>query len=301
MPRMTLESLTNCPVCAETRFSPCLTATDYLVSRAEFAIMQCDTCRFRFTNPRPTANSIGAFYESADYVSHHDDGRGLMDVAYRTVRSVALKQKVRLITAQHGGPGQLLDVGCGTGAFLAEAAQTGWQIAGVEPDPDAANRAAQRTNAVILPDVFTLPDDFRADVITFWHVLEHVHRLSETIERGAALLNPGGKILIAVPNPDSLDARQFGRFWAAYDLPRHLYHFTPDTITRLFAKHGLALQHRQGMPFDAFYIALISNRYKTGSSNPVGSLLTGLRSNLKAAQDGNFSSNIYVFGTKKIR
>ena len=298
---MTLESLIVCPVCAGTRFSPVLTATDYLVSKAEFAIVQCDTCQFRFTNPRPTAGSIGAFYESADYVSHHDDGRGPMDVAYRTVRSVALKQKVSLITKQHGGPGRLLDVGCGTGAFLVEAAQNNWQIAGVEPDSGAAQRAAERTNTTILPDVFALPDDTRADLITFWHVLEHVHRLNETIERVAALLNPGGNILIAVPNPDSLDARQFGRFWAAYDLPRHLYHFTPDTITRLFAKHGFGLEHRQGMPFDAFYIALISNRYQTGNSNPVGSLLAGLRSNAKAARDGNFSSNIYVFGTKKIR
>ncbi len=292
---MTVESLPTCPVCAGTHFSPYLTATDYLVSRAEFTIVQCDTCQFRFTNPRPTADSIGAFYESADYVSHHDDGRGPMDVAYRAVRSVALKQKVSLITKQHGRPGHLLDVGCGTGAFLAEAAQNGWTVAGVEPDPDAAKRATERTNAVIVPDVFALPNDTRADVITFWHVLEHVHRLNETIERAAALLNPGGRILIAVPNPDSLDARQFGRFWAAYDLPRHLYHFTPDTITRLFAKHGFGLEHRQGMPFDAFYIALISNRYQTGSSNPAQSLFTGLRSNLKAAQDGNFSSNIYVF------
>lgn len=298
---MTLESLSTCPVCAGTHFSPCLTATDYLVSQAEFAIVQCDTCGFRFTNPRPTASSIGAFYESADYVSHHDDGRGPMDVAYRAVRSVALKQKVRLITTQHGGPGSLLDVGCGTGAFLVEAAQNGWTIAGVEPDSGAAQRAAERTGAAILPDVFTLPNDTPADVITFWHVLEHVHRLNETIERAAALLNPGGSILIAVPNLNSLDAKQFGPFWAAYDLPRHLYHFTPDTIVRLFANHGFSLQHQRGMPFDAFYIALISNRYKTGNSNPVGSLITGLRSNLKATQDGNFSSNIYVFGTKKIR
>jgi 2-polyprenyl-3-methyl-5-hydroxy-6-metoxy-1,4-benzoquinol methylase len=298
---MTLETLTICPVCAETQFSPYIAATDYLVSKAEFNIVQCDACQFRFTNPRPTAETIGAFYESADYVSHHDDGHGPMYVAYRTVRSVALKQKVSLITKLNGGQGRLLDVGCGTGAFLAQAAHTGWQVTGVEPDPDAAKRANERTNAAILPDVFALPNNTRADVITFWHVLEHVHRLNETIERVAELLNPGGKILIAVPNLDSLDAKQFGRFWAAYDLPRHLYHFTPDTITKLFAKHNFSLEHQQGMVFDSFYISLISNRYKTGGSQPISSLLAGLRSNLKAMQDGNFSSNIYVFGTKKIR
>ena len=290
-----METVHQCPVCGNEAFVPYLTCTDYLVSQKPFAIQQCSQCSFRLTNPRPDASEIGSYYKSDQYISHNDEGGGLISSVYRGVRSYTLKQKLRLINRLNDGPGRLLDVGCGTGAFL-ETVKTGkWTVVGMEPDANARLISAQKINGTIAPDLMSVATDEPFDVITLWHVLEHIPDLANTIQLLNRLITSTGAVVIAVPNSDSYDAKFYQQHWAAYDVPRHLHHFTPTTIEPLFRKHGFVLAEKRPMLFDAFYIAMLSSRYRTGKTNYAESVRVGLTSNARAKRTGQASSIIYVF------
>jgi len=290
-----VEELKECPACSGTLFTPYLTCQDQLVSQRQFAIQQCSACQLLFTNPRPAAEEIGSYYKSDTYISHDDTQKGLVDTIYRTVRSYALNQKESWIRSMNGGVGALLDYGCGTGAFIKECQEKGWTITGFEPDADARRLAGERTSQKILKDPRELQSLANLDVITLWHVLEHVADLHETLAMLANSLRSGGHLVIAVPNPASKDAAIYGSNWAAYDVPRHLYHFTPEVLTGLIETHGLKLQKRLPMRFDAYYIAMLSTKHRDGKINYSESVLNGLRSNKAAAKTGNYSSLTYVF------
>lgn len=293
--RTNLETVQQCPVCGNETFSPYLTCVDYLVSQKTFAIQQCTKCQFRLTNPRPAASEIGSYYKSDQYISHNDTGGGVISSVYRGVRSYTLRQKLRLINRLNNGPGRLLDVGCGTGAFLETCQQGRWTVAGMEPDPDARTVSEKKINGIIAPNLTSVPTDKPFDVITLWHVLEHIPNLANTIKLLHSLTTTTGTVLIAVPNSDSYDAQFYKEYWAAYDVPRHLHHFTPSTIEPLFKQHGFVLSNKQPMRFDAFYIAMLSSRYRTGKTNYVESIRVGLASNAMAKRTGQASSVIYVF------
>ena len=266
-----------------------------MVSQQKFVIQTCEICGFRLTNPRPDADSIGSYYKSEDYVSHNDEGNGLINRAYRLVRNYTLRSKLNLINTLNNGQGRILDVGCGTGAFLESCQQGGWQVTGMEPDNDARGIAQKKLGAEIKPNLSAVTNSQPFDIITLWHVLEHIPNLNETIEQLHQLLASTGTLLIAVPNSASYDAKYFNEFWAAYDVPRHLHHFTPLTIKPLFHKHGFTVTDQQPMVFDAFYIAMLSTRYQTGRTNYLKSIQVGLTSNAEARQTGNSSSLIYLF------
>ena len=290
-----METITECPVCGENSFKPFLVCKDYLVSEQNFAIQQCQTCSFRLTNPRPGADSIGAYYKSEQYVSHNDKSSGLVNAAYRLVRKYTLQSKLNLINELNGRRGKILDVGCGTGAFLGSCQKGGWQVTGVEPDPEARTVAANKLGADVKPDLKALIEMQPFDIISLWHVLEHIPDLNESITILHKLLANQGTLLIAVPNSDSYDAQHFKQFWAAYDVPRHLHHFTPSTIEHLFKKHGLLLTDKRPMVFDAFYIAMLSTGYQAGKTDYLKSIQIGLSSNVQAKRTGNSSSLIYLF------
>ena len=290
-----MEELQECPACSGTLFAPYLTCQDQLVSQKNFTIQRCTSCQLLFTNPRPTADTIGTYYKSDTYISHDDTRKGLIDTVYRTVRSYALSQKEGWINSLNGGVGELLDYGCGTGAFIEECQKKGWRITGYEPDDDARQLASKRTNQKIVKEAGDLQALTNLDVVTLWHVLEHVANLNETISMLANSLRKGGHMVIAVPNPLSKDAAQYGSNWAAYDVPRHLYHFAPDVLTTLIETHGLKLQKRLPMRFDAYYIAMLSTKHRDGKINYAESILNGLRSNAAATKTGNYSSITYVF------
>jgi 2-polyprenyl-3-methyl-5-hydroxy-6-metoxy-1,4-benzoquinol methylase len=290
-----LETVNSCPVCGSTKFTPFLVCKDYLVSDQNFNIEQCETCGFRLTNPRPDEKTIGSYYKSEQYVSHNDESSGLINTAYRLVRNYTLRSKLNLINNLNGGPGRILDVGCGTGAFLDTCKQGSWKVSGMEPDPDARAVAQKKLEADIQPNLKALAGAPPFDIITLWHVLEHIPDLNETVPQLNKLLSPKGTLLIAVPNSDSYDAHYFKEYWAAYDVPRHLQHFTPSTIKPLFEKHGLAFIEQKPMVFDAFYIAMLSTRYMTGKTDYLKSVRVGLTSNQQAKQTGNSSSLIYLF------
>ncbi len=292
---MVYERLDACPVCGKTAFRNKLVVEDRTVSHESFAVVQCAACGFQFTNPRPAADAIGPYYESADYVSHNSAATGLVNQVYRLARRFTMRGKVRWLNKFAPRRGRVLDYGCGTGHFLAAAQAAGWAVAGAEPNATARAEAARRVGQPIGAGDLAAFEPGSFDAITLWHVLEHVHSLNETLTQLVRLLRPDGVLLIAVPNADSFDARHYGAQWAAYDVPRHLYHFVPTTMTRLLKKHRLALRTTLPMPLDAYYVGLLSEPPRAGRL--LRALRLGYESNRYAARhEGQYSSLLYVAG-----
>lgn len=288
---------THCPVCNSTHINPLVTVKDHSVSGESFVVWQCSQCNLRFTQDAPDADSIGPYYKSENYISHTNTSKGFINKAYQTVRTYTLKQKAKLIQKYTGQQqGKLLDVGAGNGAFLLQMKKEGWEITGVEPDADARKVALKDFGLPLLEAgcMQTLPPA-QFDAITLWHVLEHVHDLHGQVEHLKSLLKQRGKLFIAVPNYSALDADIYKLYWAAYDVPRHLYHFTPSAMQALMQRHGLKIIATKPMWFDSFYISLLSSKYKNGSSRLLGAFISGLRSNIKAlSSKDRCSSLIYI-------
>jgi SAM-dependent methyltransferase len=268
---------------------------DYTVSQESFAIVECKKCHFKFTNPRPSERNVGKYYQSEAYISHSNSKKGWINRAYHLVRMYTLRQKLSLINSLVKNNKTILDIGCGTGMFLKICKQNGWQVAGVEPDPGARNQAKELVQSSVEEDILLAYDGKVFDVITMWHVLEHVHELEKVIIKLQKLLAPEGTIVVAVPNCESLDAKIYQEKWAAYDVPRHLYHFSPNSIKTLFKKYKLKVKETLPMKLDAFYVSLLSTQYKEGKTNYVEALKTGYASNKWAKHNGNnYSSLIYL-------
>ena len=248
------------------------------------------------TFPKPSKEELPIYYKSEDYISHTDSKNGLFAFLYQTVKKWSLKQKVNLINQENGRIGSLLDIGAGTGDFLKTAKEKGWKIKGVEPNEAAIKLAAQK-EVELKRDIDSFVSQ-KFDVVTLWHVLEHVTELEETILKLAHLVKPGGTLLIAVPNYKSFDARYYKNFWAAYDVPRHLWHFSKKSISLLFAEN-FELKKIKPMIFDSFYVSLLSEKYKSGKKFSIKGIWIGLLSNLKGINTKEYSSHIYVLKRKK--
>jgi 2-polyprenyl-3-methyl-5-hydroxy-6-metoxy-1,4-benzoquinol methylase len=286
---------TSCPVCGGTSFTNLFAVTDTTVSKQSFTIIKCTQCTIALTQNAPNAQNIGPYYNAEAYVSHTNSTKGFINTIYHWVRRYSLRTKVQLIKTVTGlQTGTLLDVGCGTGAFLHQAKTAGWQVTGLEPDATARQNAQQLFG--ITPNypqqLFNFaPNTFNA--ITMWHVLEHVHTLNEYLQQLHKILTPNGKLVIAVPNYTSADAAAYKNHWAGYDVPRHLYHFSPQSMQTLLAKHGFTISQYKPMWFDSFYVSLLSEKNKSG--NIASAFINGLLSNIKAL--GNVkkcSSVIYI-------
>lgn len=290
---------TQCPVCGSASIRNVLPVKDHTVSGETFQVAACSDCTLRFTQDVPDADSISPYYKSENYISHTNTSRGLINRMYQWVRKRTLRKKKKLLqrTLQLN-TGSLLDVGSGTGAFVQYMQQQGWQVTGLEPDADARQVALEvnRVNLEAISRFYELPAR-SFDAITLWHVMEHVHDLHAYVQQLKNLLKPNGRIFIAVPNHTAADAAAYGAFWAAWDVPRHLYHFSPQSMQVLLEKNGLSVKAHHPMWYDSFYISLLSSQYKRGKASLVGAFFTGLRSNLKAMGDvKKCSSVIYVAG-----
>jgi 2-polyprenyl-3-methyl-5-hydroxy-6-metoxy-1,4-benzoquinol methylase len=288
---------TNCPICSSTAIAPQLTVKDYTVSQKEFAIWHCTNCTARFTQGIPEQDAIGAFYQSDNYISHSDTKKGFINTLYHTVRNHTLNKKRQLIINEVGmTKGELLDIGCGTGAFLNTMKTAGWGTTGLEPDYNARKKAEELYGIQPLESgkLFELkPASYHA--ITMWHVLEHVHELHAYIKQLDILLAPNGKIFIAVPNYTSNDATVYDAHWAAYDVPRHLYHFSPAAMEQLISNYNLKITTIKPMWYDSFYVSMLSEKYKNGKGNIIKAFFNGFISNLKAVRDKTkCSSVIYI-------
>jgi 2-polyprenyl-3-methyl-5-hydroxy-6-metoxy-1,4-benzoquinol methylase len=290
-------SYAECPVCSGTAITKVLSAKDHTVSGEIFDIFQCDLCTARFTQNIPSENEIGKYYHSADYISHSDTKKGFINTMYHYVRNRTLSSKRKLIKKYTGlEEGSILDIGPGTGAFLHKMYNTGWNVKGIEPDTSARKKALELYGLDLKSseELFSqLPGTF--DAITLWHVLEHIHQLRDYIEQLKKLLKPNGRLFIAVPNYKSHDANVYKEYWAGYDVPRHLYHFSPESMTQLLLRHGLQLKNIKRMWYDSFYVSMLSEKYKTGKNNYFNACLTGYVSNWKALFDRErCSSLIYI-------
>lgn len=295
-----MENITHftlCPVCNSPQIVKSLTARDFSVSGESFDIWTCADCFFRFTQDSPTQSFIGRFYQSDNYISHSNTSKGLINRLYHIVRNITLRTKRRILQRTLGySTGSLLDIGAGTGAFAAFMKKSGWRVTGLEPDEHARSIAKGVNNLALLPSnqLFEFPPE-SFDSITMWHVLEHVHELHQYIEKLYAILKPNGRILIAVPNYTSSDAAYYQEYWAGYDVPRHLYHFSPSSMRSLLKNHGFVLSEIKPMWFDSFYVSMLSEKYKFGKSRVINGFWRGLISNWKAFfNKEKCSSLIYV-------
>ena len=272
-----------------------LEVKDHSVSGEAFQLIYNEELDMLDTFPQPVAEKLSDYYKSEDYISHTDAKRNLLERVYHVVRKVSLRRKLKLINSFNAKAKNLLDIGCGTGDFLETALRNDWTITGIEPDERARQIANSKTgNAVFGIEHLKHLEAHRFDVITLWHVLEHLPNLEEHIKLLNYLLKPDGTLVIAVPNFKSYDAKYYKSFWAAYDVPRHLWHFSKTSISRLFIKEGLELKSVLPLHFDAYYVSLLSEKYKSGIMNPFKAFWLGWRSNLKARRSKEYSSHVYI-------
>jgi 2-polyprenyl-3-methyl-5-hydroxy-6-metoxy-1,4-benzoquinol methylase len=285
-----MNDIKNCPICGHGVFKHYLDVKDNMITKEDFKIVECENCTFRFTNPIPELSDIGKYYKSEDYVSHSSTDKGIMNKLYQKVRKKTLKEKKQLLD-KVAHPKSILDIGCGTGHFLKYLSEFDYQLLGLEPDDDARAFAKESgVNAEPLDQLHHLENE-KWDAITMWHVLEHVYDLQKDFKKFVDLLVPGGYLFVAVPNHNSLDAKIYGDKWAAYDVPRHLYHFRENDIELLAKNYNLSLEEVVPMRFDSYYVSMLSESYIDGSK--VKAFFNGRKSNKKADIHG-YSSQIYV-------
>lgn len=264
---------------------------DYSVSKEIFELHHNPEYDLLITFPKPSLEKLPSYYESDDYISHTDGKRSLFEKAYHLIKGIALKNKLKLINAQ-SPKGKLLDIGAGTGDFLVVAKNDGWQTTGIEPSAKA--KAIAVNKGVTFSESLSALESNSFDVITMWHVLEHVPNLEEYISELKRLIKPNGTIVIAVPNFKSFDANYYGKYWAAFDVPRHIWHFSKITIDKLFSEKGMKLVEVLPMKFDSFYVSLLSEKYKYGKMNFVRAFFVGWKSNLSGNKTKEYSSHIYI-------
>lgn len=294
-------SYDSCPNCGDHNINYVLSAKDHTVSGEEFEIWECQHCTQRFTQRIPEEDKIGRYYQSQNYISHSDTSKGLINNLYHKVRKRTLVQKRKLIEKATGKKvGNILDVGAGTGAFLQTMQQAGWNSTGIEPDENARQKALElhQLNLKNAENLYLLsPGSF--DAITLWHVLEHVHDLHKYVEQIKNLLTGDGKLFIAVPNYTSGDEKIYQESWAAYDVPRHLYHFSPRAMKTLLTSHGLKIESMKPMWYDSVYVSMLSEQYKTGDSHPVKAILNGMISNLNAVLNNSKCSSVIYIASRR--
>ena len=276
---------------------PYLKCKDYTVSGENYELMFNKDYEMLVTIPVP--ENLSSYYKSEDYISHTDSKKTVIDKIYQTVKNITLKRKLGFINecllhqnSISRPEKNILDIGAGTGDFLKVCKVNLWNVFGIEPDMEARNIAAKK--GVLLHKDLSHFTDKKFEIITLWHVLEHVENLEEYISTLEKLLSKNGTLIIAVPNYKSYDAKYYSKFWAAFDVPRHLWHFSETSISKLFAPVNLTVEKTLPMRFDAYYISLLSEKYKYGSMKPISALFRGFVSNIKAIKSKQYSSLIYV-------
>ena len=275
----------------ETAIKTVLVVKDHTVTGEEFELLKDDELDLLRTFPQPDENSLPRYYQSEKYISHTDSTSTLIERIYQWVKEYMLNKKLLWIEKEKPQKGKILDIGAGTGDFLKVAKKKGWEVFGAEPNAQA--RTLAQAKEVDLVESTSNLNESTFDVITMWHVLEHVSDLGVQIAELQRLLKKDGLLVIAVPNFKSFDADHYKEFWAAYDVPRHLYHFSRRSIRKIFSKNGFHLLYSEPLLFDSFYVSLLSEKYKNGRNNFLSAFWTGLISNIKAKTSGEYSSIVY--------
>lgn len=287
-----MKLLQECPLCGSHDIKSVLKSKDYFLTQEEFNIDLCLKCNLEFTNPRPLKLHLAKYYQSEDYISHSNQTKSTLGAIYKLVRKITLRQKFNLLShyLQDLTHVKHLDYGCGTGHFVEYASEQGWNTIGYEPD----DRANYSDKSLIIKSIDELSSDSCFDIITLFHVLEHVDNLNLTIQKLLSLLKPNGILLLALPNPKSYDATFYKEHWAGYDLPRHLYHFSQQSIKSLANKHGLNIEQVAPMKYDSFYVSMLSEKYKEALLGKFKAIYRGCKSNMLARTSMEYSSLIYI-------
>lgn len=295
-------TINACPLCGSTHLKRGITCTDFYASGEQFDLFSCEDCGFTFTQGFPVEAEIGKYYETPDYISHSDTKKGAMNSIYHYVRSYMLGRKARLVVHEsHRKKGCLLDIGTGTGYFADAMQARGWKVEAVEKNPQAREFARENFGLEVKPE--SALKEFASgtfDVITLWHVMEHLEHLNQTWELLRELLTEKGVLIVAVPNCASYDAGYYREYWAAYDVPRHLWHFTPTTMQQLASRHGFIMAERHPMPFDAFYVSMLSEKHRGSSFSFLKGMYAGTLAWFSSlVRKEKSSSMIYVFRKKR--
>ena len=292
------QDIVKCPLCNSKNIAQYMDTLDYFFTKENFSLTKCNDCNFVFTNPVPT--ELGKYYETTDYFSHNTSSNGILGKVYSKLRNINIQRKYKLVK-KYNAEGSILDIGCGTGELLNYFNSKSWNTLGIEPNKSARNFAKEKYNLEVNTEeeLSTLkPKSF--EVISMWHVLEHVQNLHERIKLVIDLLKDDGTIFIALPNLNSPDSNKYGKYWSALDVPRHLYHFTKNSFTELCSLHNLKIVHAEPMKFDAYYVSMLSEKYKNNRNKYLTAFFAGFQSNLYAKKDNNYSSMIYVIKKETI-
>ncbi|NOU46403.1 MAG: methyltransferase domain-containing protein [Bacteroidales bacterium] len=290
--------LTECPWCGSVDIKQGKTIIDFFLTKEKFALGSCDKCGLVFTNPRPKSDNLSRYYESDKYYSHTSNQAGIIPFIYRRIKEINLKTKFKQVTIGLTG-GKVLDIGCGTGDFLAVCQRAGFEVSGIEPNPMAAEFAAAKIHRRIFdPSQSNELLDSEFDLITMWHVLEHVSDLKVQILELYRLTKSGGKVVIALPNYLSFDAMHYDENWAAWDVPRHLYHFSKQVIDGMMKENGFESGKCYPMKWDAFYVSMLSEQNRGSALGIVRAFAIGLISNIRARRKKNYSSMVYTYFKK---
>lgn len=292
------EKLGECPVCQSSDIRNEQIVKDHSISKEDFALVRCSSCGFLFTNPRPAVAQLDKYYQSEEYISHQNKANTIVNWVYSLARRYTLQWKYK-ITSSYVPSGSALDIGCGTGHFLKTLQNKGWSISGVEPDATARNYARTILSEKHISSTLDEIQGARFDIITMWHVLEHVSELHKYMQKLKVLLNKKGKLFVAVPNHRSLDAKIYDTYWAGYDTPRHLYHFDQNTMKLLAKRFDFKIIDTIPMKLDAYYVSLLSEKYKgSGLMAYPKSFINAYKSNSYGKKSGNYSSLIFVLAIK---
>ncbi len=287
--------MNTCPWCGKPTNHLFMKVKDYFLTQEEFELYQCDQCGLVFTEPRPAPDVIGNYYKSDKYYSHQQNAIGFIPRIYELVKIVNLKRKAN-IALDVLPKGRLLDIGCGVGDFLLQIKKLGWDIMGVEPSEQARTIAESRLGfKPLLPSEYSSLPDQSFDVITMWHVLEHVDDLKFQTKELKRLLKPGGRLIIALPNYQSFDCQYYNDKWAAWDVPRHLNHFSCDCLQGILNSKDFKYIDNQRLVWDSYYISYLSEQYLGHRLPLIRGLWTGLKSNCKALHSGMYSSLVYRY------
>ncbi|WP_240469848.1 class I SAM-dependent methyltransferase [Cyclobacterium sp. SYSU L10401] len=271
---------------------------DHAISKESFIICACKNCQLWFTNPRPDEKNIAKYYNGENYISHQNKNKGITDLIYRVVRKYTLRQKLKQINSRSKHRGKLLDYGCGLGNFVKVCQENGWTAYGMEPNEQAAQIAINQTKINLIKDLTALETEKKFDVITLFHVLEHIHQLNKTVKVLLSKLKKRGLLFIAVPNRESQDATYFKENWAALDVPRHLYHFNETSMKYLAEKNDCRITEILPMTFDSYYVSLLSHQYSGSDNNYLKALKSGYLSNKAAKKNNNYSSLLFIIKKK---
>jgi len=297
----TKESLKHCPICGSVKLQKAFKTKDYFLSQEEFSICLCKKCGFHFTNPRPVQNALSPYYKSEEYISHSNSKQGLIGWLYQRVRSYTLSKKYDLVSSIRDGE-SIMDIGCATGQFLNEFKKRGWNCTGIEPDPESREFAKKTYDLKVFgQEKLDELKDQSFDVISMWHVLEHVSDLKKRMEELRRLIKDNGSLFIALPNMDSWDAHHYDKYWAGLDVPRHLYHFKKENVELLFSNYGFTMHKIIPMKFDAYYVSLLSEKYRKNPLFLFSAFFKGWYSNFKARKNPpNHSSLLYILKPKVV-